>query len=180
VAIGLVSARRALLSSPRGSAVALCVGKLLLRRVREDSRSWPRISIPPEWVQDVPMPLAFDPELSDEDRRQLAPILGVEEQALDEQLALVARAALTEDVELFLGRKVFTRGSDMREYRLYLLIRYLYGNRFPTEAQISALFQTTTSQSRSLLRAVSSKYQYELTDAREATLKAAVEQITVA
>ncbi|HEV3047019.1 MAG TPA: hypothetical protein VGY13_06615 [Solirubrobacteraceae bacterium] len=65
----------------------------------------------------------------------------------------------------------------MREYRLYLLIRHVYRERLPSESEVSALFQTTTSQSRSLIRAVASKYQYELADVRDATLKAAIERI---
>jgi hypothetical protein len=69
----------------------------------------------------------------------------------------------------------------MREYRLFLLIRGLYGGqRLPTEDEVSALFQTTSTQSRSLLRAVGSKYQYELSEITQAALRAAVDLISQA
>jgi hypothetical protein len=123
------------------------------------------------------MPITFDPSLVEPDRQQLCDILGVTPRDLDARLAALAGAATLEYVEQFLGRKVFTRGSDIREYRLFLLIRYLFDERIPSEDQVSALFQTTASQSRALIRAVSSKYQYDLATAREATLKAAVEAI---
>lgn len=107
------------------------------------------------------MAITFDAPISADDRAQLAAILGIEERDLDQRLALVATAATAEYVEQFLGRKVFTRGSDIREYRLYCLIQRLYQSRFPNEGEVSALFQTTASQSRALIRAVSSKYQYD-------------------
>jgi hypothetical protein len=121
--------------------------------------------------------IAFDPPLPPSDRSQLAEILRVDEGKLDDRLALVAAAAAEEYLEQFLGRKVFTRGSDIREYRLLCLIKRVYKSRFPTEGEISALFQTTASQSRALIRAVASKYQYELGEIRAATLKDSIEQI---
>lgn len=108
------------------------------------------------------------------DEQRLAAILGCDPAKLVDELKPLADAALAEYVELILGRRVFTRGSDMREYRLLLLIKHRYRNRLPTEEEISALFQTTTTQSRSLLRAVTSKYQYELSDTMDDAIKAAV------
>ena len=72
---------------------------------------------------------------------------------------------------MMLGQRVFTRGSDIREYRLFLLISHVF-DALPDERTISALFQTTTTQSRGLLRAVMSKYQYELQAAIRQTLEA--------
>ena len=76
---------------------------------------------------------------------------------------------------MFLGQRVFTRGSDAREFRLLLLIKHAFANRFPDDQRISDLFQTTLSESRSLIKSVSAKYQYELAGAKEATLKAVLE-----
>jgi len=42
----------------------------------------------------------------------------------------------------------------MREYRLLLLIQKVFGNRIPDEAEVSRFFQSTTSESRALPRAV--------------------------
>ena len=70
---------------------------------------------------------------------------------------------------MILGQKVFTRGSDIQEYRLFLLVKHAFGNSIPDEQKISDLFQTTTSQSGGLVRSVMSKYQYELNSAIEST-----------
>lgn len=71
---------------------------------------------------------------------------------------------------MFLGQRVFTRGSDVREYRLALLIRTAFNNAIPDEQTVCDLFQCTLSQSRALVRAVMSKYQYELSTAVRSTL----------
>jgi hypothetical protein len=88
-----------------------------------------------------------------------------------------AEAAVLEYARMFIGQKVFTRGSDIREYRLFLLIRTAFNNSIPDEQTVCALFQCTLSQSRGLLRAVMSKYQYELSEAIEGTLTALVGRV---
>jgi hypothetical protein len=100
--------------------------------------------------------------LSDFDEQQLAVILGANSGDLQEKLAAVANAAIQEYIRMFLGQKVFTRGSDFQEYRLYLLIRELFENLVPSEQQVCALFQVTTNGARSMIRSVLSKYQYDL------------------
>ena len=105
------------------------------------------------------------------ERKQLAATLGCEAKDLTKTLKTYGEAASEEYVRMILGRKVFTRGTDIREYRLSLLITHVFGGRLPSEQVISALFQTTASQSRSLLRAVMSKYQYELQDAIRGSLR---------
>lgn len=109
-----------------------------------------------------------------DERKQLAQILNCKPNEVAGKLKAFSEASTEEYVRMILGQRVFTRGQDVREYRLYLLIRHVFEGQLPTEQQISALFQTTTSQSRALLRAVMSKYQYELQDAISASLTAAL------
>jgi hypothetical protein len=128
----------------------------------------------------VEIPIATEIVLTEEEAPQLATILGVENDALADELAPFVRAAAEEYVRMFLGQRVFTRGSDAREYRLLLLIRHAFGNRFPNDQKISDLFQTTLSESRSLIKSVAAKYQYELAGAKEATLRSALDSATEA
>jgi hypothetical protein len=100
--------------------------------------------------------------LSESERKELARILDCSADKLAEQLRPFAAAATTELLTMALGQKVFTRGSDILEYRLFLLIQMAFGGILPTEQQVTRLFQTTTAGSRALLRAVMSKYQYQL------------------
>jgi hypothetical protein len=117
-------------------------------------------------------------QLNKSESKQLAGIIGVETDKLDEAFRPFANAAVKEYVQMFLGQKVFTRGSDTREFRLFLLIREAFGNQIPNEQKVCDLFQCSTTQARSLIRAVMSKYQYDLSEAIDDTLTATVEKIS--
>lgn len=116
------------------------------------------------------MTIQIEHSLGKSDLERLAHILRCDIKEIDQTLGKYAAAALEEYVTMFLGQRVFTRGSDIREYRLLLLIKLAFGQRVPDERMISDLFQTTSSQSRSLIRAVMSKYQYELSSAIKTTI----------
>jgi hypothetical protein len=111
------------------------------------------------------------PPLSDEDRARLRRSLHCDsDDELDSVLAKCAQAGLTELTELFIGRKVFTRGSDFREYRLRLLLEELADSvDLFDEGNVSNLFQTTSTQSRTLIRSTLAKYQFDLESAVEKT-----------
>ena len=115
-------------------------------------------------------------DLEDSETSRLARILRCEPDQLAEVLAPYAEAALTEYVRMFLGERVFTRGSDIREYRLLLLIKHVLDGAIPDDDYVSALFQTNTGQSRGLIRAVLSKYQYEVETGVQATVKQVVDE----
>jgi hypothetical protein len=117
-----------------------------------------------------------DVEFSQDEVTQLAGILNVPIANLDATLSDYAKAAVEEYVRMFIGQRVFTRGQDILEYRLFLLIQGPLGNHLPDDRTVSALFQTTASQSRALIRSVMSKYQYELQEAIRATLKDACQK----
>jgi hypothetical protein len=58
--------------------------------------------------------------LSNGDRNQLAAIFECEPDSLDALLAKNIAAAEEKYVSIFLQQRLFTRGSDIREYRLNL------------------------------------------------------------
>ncbi|MCU1558217.1 MAG: hypothetical protein JWN09_2212 [Microbacteriaceae bacterium] len=109
--------------------------------------------------------------LSAEERRQLAHALGCTVGELDGRLKAISEAATREYLAMFLGQEGFSRVDDFLVWRLYLLIDTVFARRLPSTATISALFQTTASRSRTLLRAVMSKYQYQLQEAITGSLQ---------
>ena len=116
--------------------------------------------------------------LNARDKRLLTPSLGCRASELPARLRQLEAAALEEYVAMVLGQRNFTRGQDIREWRLVLIARHLFEGRLPGERFVSAAFQTSPAQSRGLLRAVLAKYQYELQDGIRATLSAAVASAT--
>jgi len=116
------------------------------------------------------MKVTIEVDLTKDEEKSLQRILRQEKEKWPAGFEPYAAAAVEEYARMFLGQRVFTRGSDVREYRLALLIRTAFGNKIPDEQTVGDLFQCTLSQSRALLRAVMSKYQYELSNAISNTL----------
>jgi hypothetical protein len=118
-----------------------------------------------------------DVTLSDPERARLRAIFGcADDAALDAKLGQVARAALQEHLDMFLGTGAFTRGSDFREHRLAMLALHAFGGKIPNEAVVSRMFQSTRSGSRALLRAMMSKYQIRLEGAVRDSLRELLEK----
>lgn len=109
--------------------------------------------------------------LSDEEKTEITQILHCTEAELPNVLKKFSSAALQEYISMILGQKVFKRGTDILEYRLFLLIEEVFNNMVPDEQEVCKLFQTTSTESRSLIRSVISKYQYQLKVAVEKTIK---------
>jgi hypothetical protein len=115
---------------------------------------------------DIPISIG----LSEENKKELASILGCSDEELVQQLSRYGSASLSEYVTMILGLKVFRRGSDIMDYRLFLLIENAFEGQIPDEQVVSNLFQTTSTESRSLIRSVMSKYQYQLKTAKERSI----------
>lgn len=118
----------------------------------------------------MPVAVTAQLDLTADEEAQLAEILGTTTAKLRAALQPYASAALEEYARMFLGQRVFSRGSDLLEHRLLLLIRHAFEGRVPSDDRVSALFQTTPAQSRTMIRSVLAKYQYVLGEGLRATL----------
>lgn len=121
------------------------------------------------------MNITFQIVIENDDKMVLAQALDCPMGDVDARLQAHARASLEEYVQLYLGRRVFSRGSDILEHRLALLIEHAYEGKVPPEGDIAALFQITLPQARSLIRSTLSKYRSQLRDATEKTVKTLLE-----
>ncbi|PZQ00540.1 MAG: hypothetical protein DI587_06945 [Variovorax paradoxus] len=109
--------------------------------------------------------------LSPAEEIEIATILGCQPAHLNAKLNEYMTASANEYLSMIRGQKVFKRGSDILEYRLFLLIESAFNGEIPDERTVSSLFQTTLTESRSLIRAVISKYQYKLRTHIDATIR---------
>jgi hypothetical protein len=109
------------------------------------------------------MPIVeIDVSLSENEEALLKEVFECNDEEFKEFLQRLIQASSEEITKMVLGQKVFTRGRDMQVFRLSVLIRYFFDNEIPDEQQVSALFQLSITESRSLIKACMSKYQYEL------------------
>ena len=109
-----------------------------------------------------------------DEEAEISAILGCNVADLNVRLNQCLGASLQEYLAMFRGQKVFKRGSDLLEYRLLLLIETAFDGEIPDERTVSSLFQTTLTESRSLIRSVISKYQYQLKSHVERTLSSSL------
>jgi len=77
-------------------------------------------------------------------------------------LTRVTRAALREYRDMFLGQGLPSRVNEIREHRLYYLIKEYFVDQIPSELQVSALFQLPERRSRSLILYVLTRFRYQL------------------
>lgn len=105
------------------------------------------------------MRLQFDIDIEDE--IELASIIGCENDELSTKVSSFGKASIIEYLEMIQDVKVFKRGSDILEYRLFLLVNHVFDGKIPDEQVISKLFQATATESRGYLRSIISKYQYQ-------------------
>lgn len=122
------------------------------------------------------MNITFDINLNAQEVTEISLILGCPEANLNLALGNYAKSALTEYLAMIRGQRAFKRGTDILEYRLYLLVENVFSGRMPDEQTISKIFQTTATESRGLLRSIISKYQYLLRSAIDETLKEVLSQ----
>jgi hypothetical protein len=117
------------------------------------------------------------PEVDPGEKELLKSILHCEDHEFNEKLNKVASAAFEEYRKMILGQKVFTRGRDIIEYRLFIFIKYFFGGKIPEEQKICDLFQVTATETRSLIRSIMSKYQYELRETIITSVREEVQKI---
>lgn len=107
--------------------------------------------------------LNLDEIIGEEEKRVLRSVLECgTDQELQEALTKIGKAALYEYLDMILGRQLPTRADEMRERRLFHLLKHYFIGRIPTEAEVSSLFQLTDSDSRRLVRNVRTKFRFEL------------------
>lgn len=112
--------------------------------------------------------------LTDEEMRRLRSV--IEETAdsggFQENLERIAKAAFLEYVEMLLGKQLPRRADEIRERRLFLLLKHYFQGRIPSESVVSQMFQLNERQSSSLIRNVRVKHKFELEIEMENTIRA--------
>ena len=76
-------------------------------------------------------------ELTPEEETALKGILNCDDVKLKQYVNKFASASIEEYCRMILGQKVFTRFNDIREYRLFLIIKEVFNNKTPCSAQDS-------------------------------------------
>jgi len=104
-----------------------------------------------------------DDYFTEDEREKLDELFGSTGGAgFNDALCKVVLAGLDEYKSMFLGMGLPSRADEIRQHRLFYLIKRYFESRLPSEAEVSSMFQLTQSQSRSLIRSVMARFRYEL------------------
>lgn len=101
--------------------------------------------------------------IGEDEKRLLMNVLNCSNSSeLEIAITKIAMAAISEYLEMILGKQLPTRANEIRERKLFHLMKHYFTGRIPSESEISSLFQLTESSSRTLLRNVKTKFKYDL------------------
>lgn len=89
-------------------------------------------------------------------------------------LRRVTLAAFDEYRHMFLGIGLPSRANEIREYRLYHLIKRYFQDRVPDELEVASMFQLPISRSKSLIQNVLARFRYDLYDEILNTLRSII------
>ncbi|MFD1775991.1 hypothetical protein [Paenibacillus rhizophilus] len=92
-----------------------------------------------------------------------------------EAVSKIVFAALTEYKEMLLGKGLPTRADEIKQHRLFHLVKHYFQGVIPNEAEVSSMFQLTESESKALIRNVRTRFRYQLEAEIFTTLKQIIE-----
>lgn len=120
----------------------------------------------------------LDKLINNEEKDILKEILSCDtDKELEKEVSGICKAAVYEYLEMILGKQLPTRANEIKERRLFHLLKYHFIGRIPRESEVSSLFQLTGSRSKTLLRNVKTKFRFELKKAIKNTVKTMLKEI---
>jgi hypothetical protein len=104
-----------------------------------------------------------DDFFSPDERDKLISLLRLtDDAAFADAIARVTLAALDEYRQMLLGIGLPSRANEIREYRLYHLIKRYFQNQIPDELEVASMFQLPISRSKNLILNVLARFRYDL------------------
>jgi len=124
------------------------------------------IRLPDDWV-------------TADEKQKLAQLLNAHtHEEYEAAIARVARAALDEYKEMLLGQGLPTRADEIKQRRLFHLIKRHFRGRIPSESEVADMFQLTEAQSRALIQSVRTRFRYDLEQELLETLRSTLMSAT--
>lgn len=126
---------------------------------------------------DMPIKLEIpDDFFTQSERENLMYLLNARtDQEFASALIRVTFAALDEYRDMFLGMGLPSRANEIREFRLYHLIKRYFQGRIPDEFEVASMFQLPVSRSKNLITNVLARFRFDLEDEIFNTLRTIIE-----
>ncbi len=120
-----------------------------------------------------------DEQFTESDQKIISGSLGIRSAGdhLQDALQRIAKCAFLEYRKMFIERGLPSKAAEVLQDRLYYLIDSYFINRLPTEAEISTIFQLTSSGSKTMLKNTMSRYRIYLGNQIRASIKKVLQSI---
>jgi hypothetical protein len=113
-----------------------------------------------------------DKFFSEREKDKLKTLLNVvSDDEFEDAISKITLAALDEYKDMLLGSGLPSRADEIREHRLFHLIKRYFCGRLPSELEVSSMFQLTESRSKNLILYVITRFRYSLEDEITNTLR---------
>ncbi len=107
---------------------------------------------------DLTIDIRFEDIMPKCDIDDLLESLGIENDILKDSLTKLAKAAIEEYILMLTGNTLFSKADEIKQLRLFLIIRRYFEEELPTVQEISYMFHITDTAANTLLKNVLSKY----------------------
>ncbi|MTC74052.1 hypothetical protein GKR75_07150 [Providencia sp. wls1919] len=114
-------------------------------------------------------------DMNQEKEELLKIILKIDDAKFQDTLNKVAKASFLEYLLMMTETGMPNRADEIRQNRLLLLIQHYFGDKLPTEADLSTIFRLTQSQSKTLLANTVSRFKHTLDSTLINTMKLIIE-----
>lgn len=109
---------------------------------------------------------------SEEEKIKLMELFQVEkDQDFYDAIRKITLAALDEYREMLLRTGTPSRADEIREYRLYHLIKHYFCGRIPDELEVSSMFQLSDTRCKNLIMNVITRFRFNLEPEITSTLQ---------
>jgi hypothetical protein len=89
----------------------------------------------------------------------------------------IMEAAKEEYIGQFLKDGNQSSLTEIRQYKLFLLIKHVFNGLIPSEVEVASIFKIPITSARSLIKNTKSRYQFEIEQYFKETIKAILNQI---
>lgn len=110
-------------------------------------------------------------ELTNDDKDLIKGCFKIDDTELNNTLQKISKAAFMEYLKMIKDKGIPTRADEVMQERLYFLLIYFFENKIPSENELCSIFHLTSSQSKTLLRNIKSKYSTKIKSFIEKTQK---------
>jgi hypothetical protein len=122
--------------------------------------------------------MEIDIKLSPEEKKRLRSIFSfVEDYQEDEILKSILEASKEEYIRQFLNDGNQSTLGELRQYKLFLLVKYVFKGKIPSEVEIASIFKIPNSSAKALIKNMKSRYQFEMEQYFKGTIKDILSQI---